>query len=91
MNGAEQLIRTLVAGGIKVCFANPGTSEMHFCAALDRVEGLECVLGLFEGRGRRRLCEDEGRTSRHSVTYRSWIGKWAVQHSQCQKSAHTNG
>ena len=49
MNGAEQLIRTLVAGGIKVCFANPGTSEMHFCAALDRVEGLECVLGLFEG------------------------------------------
>ena len=49
MNGAEQLIRTLVSGGIKVCFANPGTSEMHFCAALDRVEGLECVLGLFEG------------------------------------------
>lgn len=49
MNGAEQLVRTLIAGGIKVCFANPGTSEMHFCAALDRVEGLECVLGLFEG------------------------------------------
>ncbi len=49
MNGAEQLIRTLVAGGIKVCFANPGTSEMHFCAALDRVEGLECVLGLLKG------------------------------------------
>ena len=49
MNGAEQIIRTLVAGGIKVCFANPGTSEMHCCAALDRVEGLKCVLGLFEG------------------------------------------
>jgi len=49
MNGAESLVRTLVAGGIDVCFANPGTSEMHFVAALDRVEGMRCVLGLFEG------------------------------------------
>ena len=39
MNGAESLVRTLVAGGVDVCFANPGTSEMHFVAALDRVEG----------------------------------------------------
>ena len=38
MNGAESLVRTLVAGGVDVCFANPGTSEMHFVAALDRVE-----------------------------------------------------
>src|ERR1700676_2439306 len=49
MNGAESLVRTLVAGGVEVCFANPGTSEMHFVAALDRVEGMRCVLGLFEG------------------------------------------
>jgi acetolactate synthase-1/2/3 large subunit len=49
MNGAESLVRTLVAGGVDVCFANPGTSEMHFVAALDRVEGMRCVLGLFEG------------------------------------------
>ena len=49
MNGAESLVRTLVAGGVNVCFANPGTSEMHFVAALDRVEGMRCVLGLFEG------------------------------------------
>ncbi len=49
MNGAESLIRTLVAGGVEVCFANPGTSEMHFVAALDRVAGMRCVLGLFEG------------------------------------------
>jgi acetolactate synthase I/II/III large subunit len=49
MNGAETLVRTLVAGGVEVCFANPGTSEMHFVAALDRVEGMRCVLGLFEG------------------------------------------
>src|ERR1700744_2608756 len=49
MNGAESLVRTLVAGGVDVCFSNPGTSEMHFVAALDRVPGMRCVLGLFEG------------------------------------------
>ncbi|RXH40419.1 acetolactate synthase large subunit [Bradyrhizobium zhanjiangense] len=48
MNGAESLVRTLVKGGVDVCFANPGTSEMHFVAALDRVPGMRCVLGLFE-------------------------------------------
>jgi acetolactate synthase-1/2/3 large subunit len=49
MNGAESLVRTMVKGGVDVCFTNPGTSEMHFVAALDRVEGMRCVLGLFEG------------------------------------------
>ena len=49
MNGAESLVRTLVAGGVDVSFTNPGTSEMHFVAALDRVEGMRCVLFLFEG------------------------------------------
>ena len=49
MNGAESLVRTLVKGGVDICFANPGTSEMHFVAALDRVPGMRCVLGLFEG------------------------------------------
>ena len=49
MNGAESLVRTLVGGGVDVCFSNPGTSEMHFVAALDRVEGMRCVLALFEG------------------------------------------
>lgn len=49
MNGAESLVKTLVAGGVDVCFANPGTSEMHFVAALDKVPGIRCVLGLFEG------------------------------------------
>jgi acetolactate synthase-1/2/3 large subunit len=49
MNGAESLVRTFVGGGVNVCFANPGTSEMHFVAALDRVDGMRCVLGLFEG------------------------------------------
>lgn len=49
MNGAESLVRTLVAGGADMCFSNPGTSEMHFVAALDRVEDMSCVLCLFEG------------------------------------------
>src|SRR5271157_5527239 len=49
MNGAESLLRTLVGSGVEVCFGNPGTSEMHFVAALDRVEGMRCVPGLFEG------------------------------------------
>ena len=49
MNGAESLVRTLVASDVDVCFSNPGTSEMHFVAALDKVDGMRCVLGLFEG------------------------------------------
>ncbi|HET9020053.1 MAG TPA: thiamine pyrophosphate-binding protein, partial [Acetobacteraceae bacterium] len=49
MNGAESLVRTLLASGVDTCFANPGTSEMHFVAALDRIPGMRCVLGLFEG------------------------------------------
>jgi acetolactate synthase-1/2/3 large subunit len=48
MNGAESLARTLLASGIDTCFANPGTSEMHFVAALDKVEGLRCFLGMAE-------------------------------------------
>jgi acetolactate synthase I/II/III large subunit len=49
MNGAEQLVRTLLDAGVDTCFTNPGTSEMHFVAALDRNERMRCVLGLFEG------------------------------------------
>ncbi len=49
MNGAETLLRTLLNSGVDTCFANPGTSEMHFVAALDRVPGMRPVLGLFEG------------------------------------------
>ncbi|MFM1990109.1 MAG: hypothetical protein RJA99_3066 [Pseudomonadota bacterium] len=49
MNGAEHLVRTLLDEDVDVCFTNPGTSEMHFVAALDRIPGMRCVLGLFEG------------------------------------------
>jgi acetolactate synthase I/II/III large subunit len=49
MNGAESLIRTLLTGGVDVCFTNPGTSEIHIVAALDQIPEMRCVLGLFEG------------------------------------------
>ncbi len=49
MNGAETLVRTLLASGVRLCFANPGTSEMHFVAALDRYPEMRCILCLFEG------------------------------------------
>jgi acetolactate synthase-1/2/3 large subunit len=49
MNGAESLIRTLLAGGVDTCFTNPGTSEMHIVAALDKIAEMRCILGLFEG------------------------------------------
>lgn len=48
MNGAESLLRSLVSSGVELCFTNPGTSEMHFVAALDRVPGMRAVLGLQE-------------------------------------------
>ena len=49
MNGAQALIRTLVDAGVTRCFSNPGTSEMHFVAALDSVPEMHSVLTLFEG------------------------------------------
>ena len=49
MNGAHALLTTLVANDVDVCFANPGTSEMHFVAALDAVPQMRAVLTLFEG------------------------------------------
>lgn len=49
MNGADTLIETAVRAGVEVCFANPGTTEMHLVAALDRAPRMRAVLGLFEG------------------------------------------
>ncbi len=48
-NGAQALMKTLVDAGIEVCFTNPGTSEMHFVAALDGEPDMRAVLTLFEG------------------------------------------
>jgi acetolactate synthase-1/2/3 large subunit len=49
MNGAQLLLKTLIDAGVDTCFANPGTSEMHFVAALDAVPAMRAVLTLFEG------------------------------------------
>jgi acetolactate synthase I/II/III large subunit len=71
MNGAQSLIRTLVGGGVDVCFANPGTSEMHFVASLDAVPQMRAVLALFEGvvtgaaDGYGRMAERPGATLLH--------------------------
>lgn len=49
INGAQALMKTLVDAGVEVCFSNPGTSEMHFVAALDSEPNMKAVLALFEG------------------------------------------
>ncbi|MEO0363134.1 MAG: acetolactate synthase large subunit, partial [Pseudomonadota bacterium] len=49
MNGAESLVATMLAADVDVCFTNPGTSEMHFVAALDAAPAMRCVLALHEG------------------------------------------
>lgn len=49
INGAQSLLQTLVNCDVDVCFSNPGTSEMHFLAALDQQDGMRAILGLFEG------------------------------------------
>ena len=49
MNGAQSLMQTLADAGVEVCFSNPGTSEMHFVAALDQEPRMRAVLTLFEG------------------------------------------
>ncbi len=49
MNGAQALMKTLADAGVEVCFSNPGTSEMHFVAALDDEPRMRAVLALFEG------------------------------------------
>jgi acetolactate synthase-1/2/3 large subunit len=49
VNGARALLSTLVDADVDVCFANPGTSEMHFVAALDDVPAMRGILCLFEG------------------------------------------
>ncbi len=47
-NGAEAMRDSLIDCGVDTCFANPGTSEMHFVAALDDEPRIRCILGLQE-------------------------------------------
>jgi acetolactate synthase-1/2/3 large subunit len=47
--GAEVLLEAAYTAGIRLCFANPGTTELGLVRALDAVPGIRPVLGLFEG------------------------------------------
>ena len=49
MNGAKALLESLVNSGVEVCFANPGTSEMHLVTAIGETDSIRPVLCLFEG------------------------------------------
>ncbi len=49
LNDAQNLVETMIKGNVNVCFSNPGTSEMHFVAALDKYSQMRCILCLFEG------------------------------------------
>src|SRR5436190_5276018 len=70
-SGAQALIRTLVDAGVTTCFSNPGTSEMHFVAALDSVPEMRAILALFEGAatgaadGYARMADKPGATLLH--------------------------
>jgi hypothetical protein len=46
--GAEAMVRALAEGGVEVCFANPGTTEMWLVGALDKTPAIRPVLGLHE-------------------------------------------
>ena len=93
MNGAQALIRTLVDYGVDVCFTNPGTSEMHFVAALDDVPEMRGVLGLFEGvvTGAADGYAPHGRPARgHAAAPRSRPRQRARQPAQRPPGAHAD-
>ncbi|MFI6505378.1 acetolactate synthase large subunit [Nonomuraea typhae] len=49
LRGAGAVLDTLANGGVEVCFANPGTSEMHLVAEMTARPSMRNVLCLFEG------------------------------------------
>lgn len=49
MRAAQSLLEFAARSGVRACFANPGTSEMHLVAALDAAPAIRPVLCLFEG------------------------------------------
>lgn len=71
--GAERCLERLLARDVTVCFANPGTSEMHFVAALDRVPGMRAVLALFEGVATG-AADGYGRIARHPAAVLVHLG-----------------
>jgi acetolactate synthase-1/2/3 large subunit len=49
ITGAEAILNVAAAAGIKVCFANPGTTELSLVQALDKTPAIHSVLAIFEG------------------------------------------
>ena len=49
ITGAEAILNVAAAAGIKVCFANPGTTELSLVQALDKNPAIHSVLTVFEG------------------------------------------
>lgn len=47
--GADIMFDALYQGGARICFANPGTTELTMVSALARQTGIRSVLSLFEG------------------------------------------
>ena len=94
VNGAHALIRTLVGAGVDICFANPGTSEMQFVAALDDVPEMRAVLALVRGRRNRRgrRVRPHGRTpGRDAAAPRSRPRERARQPAQRASCPHADG
>ena len=92
MNGAESLVETLAASGIEVCFANPGTSEMHFVAALDKSPdpaGAGFVRRRGD-RGRRRLWPHDGQARLDASASGTRLRQRHRQSSQCQARRHSD-
>ena len=85
MNGAQSLIRTLYDGGVDTCFMNPGTSEMHFVAALDFVPQMHSILCLFEGVATGcagRLRPHDRQAGSDASAHRARFGQWNFQFAQ---------
>ena len=84
MNGAESLVHTLLKCGVDTCFANPGTSEMHFVAALDRIAGMRCVLCLQEN-----VVTGDLYCNRNHSRFDGRPNDAAALHGQCSERAAT--
>ncbi len=86
-NGAQALMKTLVDSGVEVCFTNPGTSEMHFVAALDSEPGMRAVLALFEGVATGAADATPGWRTNPLLPCCTWAVAWAMAWPTCTMHA----
>ncbi|WP_425111490.1 hypothetical protein [Burkholderia anthina] len=57
-DGASVVLETARDHGVDICFANPGTTEMPFVVALDRVTGVRPILNIVGDHARDHLKYD---------------------------------